>query len=136
MAERWRPPDHPALHCGRGRRRWGCILGGDTVYYTFLVGGRKRLSGGGGAAGQPAQPLRKRLPLLPPRLPLKSSYPWRSLPRAGWLDPAYGQRKGQTMWDIAAYKMSLSDLYAINGLTDQSVIFPGERLLIRLPDKT
>ena len=32
--------------------------------------------------------------------------------------------------------MSLSDLYAINGLTDQSVIFPGERLLIRLPDKT
>ena len=40
------------------------------------------------------------------------------------------------MWDIALYKMSLSDLYAINGLTDQSVIFPGERLLIRLPDKT
>jgi len=38
---------------------------------------------------------------------------------------------GQALWSIAAaYQVSLPDLLALNGLTDQSIIRPGEKLVI------
>lgn len=38
---------------------------------------------------------------------------------------------GQALWSIAAaYQISLPDLLALNGLTDQSIIRPGEKLVI------
>jgi uncharacterized protein YkwD/LysM repeat protein len=44
---------------------------------------------------------------------------------------------GQTLWSIAiSYKISLNDLYTLNGLNEQSVIIPGERLTIRLASQT
>jgi LysM repeat protein len=118
----------------------GVASSGDTVYYTFLVGSRGSGSGGASAAVQPAQPASG----AAAQAPAASTPPTPEViisvevatpgPDGAILHTV---KEGQTMWDIAsAYKMSLSDLYAINGLTDQSVIFPGERLLIRLPDKT
>jgi LysM repeat protein len=45
--------------------------------------------------------------------------------------------QGQTLWSIAtSYKISLNDLYALNRLDDQSVIFPGDRLVIRQAGQT
>ncbi len=39
---------------------------------------------------------------------------------------------GQTLWEIAtAYGMSLQDLLTINGLTEDAIIIPGDKLLIR-----
>jgi LysM repeat protein len=43
-------------------------------------------------------------------------------------------QSGQFLTNIAlAYGISLQDLLNLNGLTEQSVIFPGEALIIRLP---
>lgn len=39
---------------------------------------------------------------------------------------------GQAMWSIAiAYGVPLADLYALNGMDENSVIFPGDRILVR-----
>jgi LysM repeat protein len=43
--------------------------------------------------------------------------------------------EGHTLWAIAArYEVSLADLYLFNGLTEESVINPGDKLTIRLAD--
>lgn len=43
--------------------------------------------------------------------------------------------EGHTLWAIAArYEVPLSDLYLFNGLTQDSVISPGDKLIIRLAD--
>jgi LysM repeat protein len=115
----------------------GVASSGDTVYYTLLVGSRGSGSSGGNAAGQPAQPASGAAAAAstPPAPEVVISVEVATPGPDGAI--LHTVKEGQTMWDIAsAYKLSLSDLYAINGLTDQSVIFPGERLLIRLPDKT
>ncbi len=42
-------------------------------------------------------------------------------------------QQGQTLWVIAdTYKVDLSVILALNGLTQDSVIFPGEKLLIKV----
>jgi LysM repeat protein len=41
-------------------------------------------------------------------------------------------KQGQALWNIAAaYKVSLADLMALNGLTQGSFIYPGDKLLVR-----
>lgn len=38
---------------------------------------------------------------------------------------------GQALWSIATtYKVSLADIYALNGMTERTVIFPGDKLLV------
>lgn len=45
--------------------------------------------------------------------------------------------EGQNLITIAqAYKISLAELFRLNNLTDQSVIFPGQKLLIKVADRT
>ena len=45
--------------------------------------------------------------------------------------------EGQNLITIAqAYKISLAELFSLNSLTDQSVIFPGQKLFIKLTDRT
>lgn len=44
-------------------------------------------------------------------------------------------KEGHTLWAISArYEVSLADLYLFNGLTEDSVINPGDSLTIRLAD--
>ena len=44
---------------------------------------------------------------------------------------------GQALWSIAeAYKITLSDLFRLNYMTDESVIFPGEKLIIQPANDT
>ena len=44
---------------------------------------------------------------------------------------------GQVLWNIAeAYKVSLAELMALNSLTERSVIYPGEKLLIKPAEST
>jgi LysM repeat protein len=43
-------------------------------------------------------------------------------------------QSGQTLWVIAAtYKIQLADLLALNGMSDNSYIFPGDQLIIKPP---
>ncbi len=45
--------------------------------------------------------------------------------------------EGQFLITIAqAYKISLAELFSLNNLTDQSVIYPGQKLFIKLADRT
>jgi LysM repeat protein len=44
---------------------------------------------------------------------------------------------GQTLWSIAtSYNVSLAELYRLNGLTDKSVILPGQKILVVPPAGT
>jgi LysM repeat protein len=44
---------------------------------------------------------------------------------------------GQALWSIAAaYKVSLVDLYAMNGMTEDTVIYPGDKLLVKAAQTT
>lgn len=44
---------------------------------------------------------------------------------------------GEVLSNIAeAYQVSLSQIYSLNYLTDQSVIYPGQRLKVKTPDPT
>jgi LysM repeat protein len=44
---------------------------------------------------------------------------------------------GQVLWNIAeAYKISLAEIMALNNLTDKSVIYPGNKLLIKPAEAT
>ncbi len=44
---------------------------------------------------------------------------------------------GQTLWTIAiSYKVSLTELYRLNGLTDKSVIIPGQKIIVVPPAGT
>jgi len=44
---------------------------------------------------------------------------------------------GQVMWSIAlAYEVPLSDLYALNGMDENSVIYPGDTILVRRAQAT
>lgn len=46
-------------------------------------------------------------------------------------------QEGQNLITIAqAYKISLAQLFSLNNLTDQSVIYPGQKLFIKLADRT
>jgi LysM repeat protein len=43
-------------------------------------------------------------------------------------------QEGQTMWNIAAaYQVDISSILSLNGMTDGSTIFPGQKLLIKPP---
>lgn len=43
--------------------------------------------------------------------------------------------EGQAMWQIAAhYEADLAHLYLINGLNEESVLQPGDEVMVRLPD--
>jgi LysM repeat protein len=42
-------------------------------------------------------------------------------------------KEGQALWNIAAiYNISITDLLALNGLTENSFILPGDELLVRV----
>lgn len=44
---------------------------------------------------------------------------------------------GQALWNIAAaYKVSLADLLALNGLKESSLIYPGDKILVRAAQAT
>lgn len=44
---------------------------------------------------------------------------------------------GQALWNIAeSYKVSLAEIMALNNLTERSVIYPGNKLLIKPPEAT
>lgn len=46
-------------------------------------------------------------------------------------------QEGQTLWNIAsAYQVSLQEILVLNGLSDGALIYPGQKLLIKLASQT
>ncbi len=112
----------------------GVAVAGDQVYYTLVVGYVA------GAQAPPPDNVNSETPLGPTSTPF---------PTAEIVIPIilatpnpdgaiiHVVRQGQALYGIAtAYKVNISDLLALNGLTLDSVIFPGNELLIKAADAT
>ena len=110
-----------------------------VVYYTLDVG---YVAGEEGAPGQ-AQP-----PAAPPSQGGNQAAPPAGTPVAAVIPVVeatpredgsviHEVQAGQALWNIAAiYKISLSYLLTLNGLTENTLIYPGDKLLIRPPKAT
>jgi uncharacterized protein YkwD len=106
------------------------------VYYTIVVG---YIAGSAGSSSAPETPISSSgtetdatpLPTVVPLEPIRIAAP------AGDGSIQHVVEWGQFLANIAAaYDMELSDLLAINGLSDQAVIYPGDKLLIRAASST
>ena len=100
----------------------GVAQAGGKVYYTIDVG---YIAGGAGNSPPPAgTPPPTSIPVMSIRV---------ATPRADG-SIIHMVESGQFLINIAkAYEIPLPDLLSINGLTDQTVIFPGDKLFIQLP---
>jgi uncharacterized protein YkwD len=106
----------------------GVATGGNTVYYVLDVGyvagspGSGSSSSGsssGGASNEPAY-----VPLL-----VSTPGPDGSI--------VHEVQVGQALWNIAAvYEIDLHDLLELNGLTGNTFIYPGDKILIKPADVT
>ena len=107
----------------------GVAQNGDTVYYTLLVG-YVAGSPGSGAVPAPAAGGTK-APTAAPFIPVVTSTPNPDGSIVHVVQP------GQALWNIAAvYNVPLADLLTLNGLNENSFIFPGDKLLIRKAEIT
>lgn len=97
----------------------GVAVVGDTYYYCLDAG---LSTGGTPVAYTPPPPLYTSAPTIIPNTP----EPDGSL--------TYTVQPSDTLLGIAiAYDISLTELYSLNGLTQKSVIYPGQIIIIRAP---
>ncbi|GAB4477373.1 MAG: hypothetical protein Kow0088_16180 [Anaerolineales bacterium] len=102
----------------------GVAQNGNTVYYTLLVG----YVAGSPAKGSNSPPASGSTlaPTAIPFFPIVTSTPNADGSVVHVVQP------GQALWNIAAiYEIPLADLLAMNGLTENSFIHPGDKILIR-----
>ena len=101
---------------------------GDWVYYTINVGYIAGAAGSGDPPANDAAPTAVAGTPAPTAIPIEPI----SIATPG-LDGTivHVVKWGQFLENIAkAYEMQLKDLLAVNGLSDQAVIYPGDKLLI------
>jgi LysM repeat protein len=118
----------------------GAAEANGVVYYTLDVGyvageegqppappPQQGSTPGGGTGNNPA----------PAGTPVAAVVPIQaSTPRADG-SIVHEVQPGQALWNIAAvYKVGLSYLIVLNGLSENALIYPGDKLLIRPPDPT
>ncbi|MCS6907847.1 MAG: CAP domain-containing protein [Anaerolineales bacterium] len=107
----------------------GIAQNGDTVFYTLLVG-YVAGSPGGNSISPPVGGATK-APTAIPVVPIVTSTPNPDGSVVHVVQP------GQALWNIAAvYKVPLADLLSLNGLTENSLIYPGDKILIRKAEAT
>ncbi|MDI6814175.1 MAG: CAP domain-containing protein, partial [Desulfitobacteriaceae bacterium] len=95
----------------------GVAQNGNTVYYTLLVGYVAGSPGSG--SGAPPAASGTKAPTKPPFVPLVTSTPNAD----GSI--VHEVQAGQALWNIAAiYNIPLAELLALNGLTENSFIYP------------
>ena len=82
------------------------------------------------AAPRP-EPTPKQVALLPPRPPEPTPAAKVAPPPVSALGSEYVVQPGDCLWSIAAaHKVPMATLAAINGLTDPTLIWPGQRLVV------
>jgi uncharacterized protein YkwD len=112
----------------------GVAVDGDMVYFTLDVGsvsGAAPLATSEGASttSRPAQ-------VTPGATTVTAAPILTSTPRPDGA-VVHVVEQGQVLWNIAAaYKVSLAEIMALNNLTERSVIYPGNKLLIKPPEAT
>jgi LysM repeat protein len=107
----------------------GVAQNGDTVFYTLLVGYVAGAPGSGPVS--PSASGGTKAPTAMPFIPIVTSTPNPDGSIVHVVQP------GQALWNIAAiYKVPLADLLVQNGLTENSFIYPGDKILIRKAEVT
>lgn len=107
----------------------GVAQNGNTVYYTLEVG-YVAGSPGSGAVPPPASGGTK-APTAVPYIPIVTSTPNPDGSVVHVVQP------GQALWNIAAiYNVPLADILTLNGLNENSFIYPGDKILIRKAEVT
>lgn len=102
----------------------GVAESGKMVYYTLDVGYVSGAPGSGSLTTPVAAGTKP--PTVPPIIPVQTATP--AADGAIW----HVVQPGQALWNIAAaYQVSIADLMALNGLTENSFIFPGDKILVR-----
>lgn len=109
----------------------GVAASGNVLYYTIVVGtiagepgGAPAAPGGGAATPVTGAPVATQLAVQPIQV---------ATPMADG-SIIHVVQWGQFLINIAnAYGIPLNDLLALNGLTENTVIYPGDKLIIRLP---
>jgi uncharacterized protein YkwD/LysM repeat protein len=113
----------------------GVAEAGGVVYYTLDTGYAAGDPGGGGNPGSgptitPGGPTRT--PSGPPTVTPILIIPVVTVTPRPDGSIIHVVQPGQALWNVAAaYKVALADLLAWNGLTERSVIHPGDKLLVR-----
>jgi len=110
----------------------GVSVSGETVYYTLVVGY---------ISGSPGTSTLSRVDTT--NAPESASTPSGSVAAPFVLSTAredgsivHVVGEGQTLWTIAAiYEVPLDQIRSLNGLTEFSLIYPGDKLIIRSPDQ-
>ena len=108
----------------------GIAVSGNSVYITLDVGYIAGAAGsapapapGSGSSSQPGSPAQ---PTAVPYLPVVTSTP------AADGSVTHTVQSGQTLWVISAmYKVALADLLQLNNFTENTVIHPGDPVLIQ-----
>lgn len=109
----------------------GVATGGSVVYYTLDAG----YVAGSPGSGYVAKPQTTSVPLggtaAPTKVIIKPLVMSTPKPDGSIVHVV---QSGQALWNIAAvYKISLADLLALNGLSSNSVIHPGDKILVKGP---
>lgn len=113
----------------------GIASGGGIVYYTLDVGyvsgqSDPGNSSGAGSPGGVSTPASSNPPSAPPATnsftPIQIATPGSDGSIIHQVEP------GQTLWAIAAsYKVNLDEINQINGFNESTVIYPGQKILVR-----
>ena len=108
----------------------GVASAGNTNYFTLDVG----YIAGGSSSGSGDQNTGNNsipAPTKPVIIPVQAATP---LPDGSIVHIV---QQGQALWNIAAiYKVDLQKLMKLNGFTNSTLIFPGDKILIKPPDKS
>lgn len=112
----------------------GLASSGDSVYITLLVGavtGQAGSHADNGSGGQSKKPAAPSGPTAVAMVPLQAATPGPDGAIIHVVD------SGQALWNIAAlYGISLDELRALNYLSENAYIHPGDRLLVKPPNAT
>ncbi len=105
----------------------GVAVSGNTAYFTLLAGG----GGGGEGSGSGSVQGPPDVTIYPQFTPVDTATPQ---PDGSIIHTV---QDGQAFWNIAAiYGISTEELLKMNNLTENTLIFPGDKLVVKLPNDT
>lgn len=109
----------------------GVASSGNTNYFTLDVGyvaGNAGSGSGSGSSGSGSVPAEPTKPVV---IPVQKATP---LPDGSIIHIV---QQGQALWNIAAiYNIDLQELMALNNFTNSTLIYPGDKILIKAADDT
>ncbi|MFN2159816.1 MAG: CAP domain-containing protein [Anaerolineales bacterium] len=105
----------------------GVAVAGNTIYFTLDVAG----GGGGTSSGSGSSQGAADVTIYPQFTPVDTATPQ---PDGSIIHTV---QDGQAFWNIAAiYGITIDELLDMNNLTENTFIFPGDKLVVKLPNDT